>query len=156
MLLTSILKSYPTMRGILFDLPHVVAGAAAVIDAAGVNDRCTTQSGDFFKDVPDGDAYIMKHIIHDWDDERAAQILRNIRRHLAGKKNGRVILVETVLQQGNQPDLGKLIDLEMLMMPGGRERSAAEFGALFKAAGLQLTRVVATKGPLSLVEATAT
>ena len=67
-----------------------------------------------------------------------------------------MILLETVLQQGNQPDLGKLIDLEMLMMPGGRERSAAEFGALFKAAGLQLTRVVATKGPLSLVEATAT
>jgi len=153
MVLTSILKSYPTMRGILFDQPHVVAGAAPVIDAAGVTDRCTTQSGDFFKDVPDGDAYIMKHIIHDWDDERAAQILRNIRRHLAGKANGRVILLEAVLGQGNQPDLGKLIDLEMLMMPGGRERSEAEFGALFKAAGLQLTRVVPTKGPLSVVEA---
>ena len=97
----------------------------------------------------------MKHIIHDWDDERAARILRNIRRHLAGKANGRVILLEAVLGQGNQPDLGKLIDLEMLMMPGGRERSEAEFGALFQAAGFQLTRVVPTKSPLSVVEATA-
>ena len=93
-------------------------------------------------------------VIHDWDDERAARILRNIRRHLAGKANGRVILLEAVLGEGNQPDLGKLIDLEMLMMPGGRERSEAEFAALFKAAGLQLTRVVGTKSPLAVIEGT--
>jgi hypothetical protein len=154
MLLTSILKSYPAMRGILFDLPHVVAGAAPMIDGAGVTDRCATQSGDFFQDVPDGDAYILKHIIHDWNDERAGRILRNIRRHLDGKANGRVILLEAVLGHGNQPDLGKLMDLEMLMMPGGRERTEAEFAALFNAAGFQLTRVVPTKSPLSVVEGT--
>ena len=153
MLLTSILQKYPEMRGILFDLPHVIEGATAVIDAAGVKDRCATRSGDFFKDVPDGDAYIMKHIIHDWDDARAAQILGNIRRHLAGKPQGRLLLLEAVLQPGNQPDLGKLVDLEMLMMPGGKERSEAEFTALFKSAGFALTRVVPTKSPLSIIEA---
>jgi hypothetical protein len=153
MLLTSILQKYPGMRGILFDLPHVIEGARPVIEAAGVKDRCTTQSGDFFKEVPDGDAYIMKHIIHDWDDERAAQILRTIRPHLSGEPAGRVILLEAVLQPGNQPDLGKMIDLEMLMMPGGKERSEAEFATLFKSAGYALTRVVPTKSPLSIIEA---
>jgi hypothetical protein len=153
MLLTSILQKYREMRGILFDLPHVIAGATAVIEAAGVKDRCATMSGDFFKDVPDGDAYLMKHILHDWNDERAAQILRNIRRHLAGKSPGRVILLEAVLQPGNQADLGKMIDLEMLMMPGGKERSEAEFAALFKSTGFALTRVVPTKSPLSIIEA---
>src|SRR5262249_304414 len=83
MVLTSILKKYPSMGGILFDVQDVIAGAAPVIEAAGVKDRVTTQSGDFFKAVPSGgDAYIMKHIIHDWDDERAAMILRTIRREL--------------------------------------------------------------------------
>jgi len=153
MLLTSILQKHGEMRGILFDLPHVIEGASPVIEAAGVKDRCATRSGDFFKDVPDGDAYIMKHIIHDWDDERAAQILRTIRPHLAGKPAGRVILLEAVLQPGNQPDLGKMMDLEMLMLPGGKERSEAEFAALFKSAGFALTRVVPTKSPLSVIEA---
>jgi hypothetical protein len=153
MLLTSILQKHREMRGILFDLPHVIEGARPVIEAAGVTDRCATRSGDFFKDVPAGDAYVMKHIIHDWDDERAAQILRTIRPHLAGKPAGRVILIESVLQPGNQPDPGKMLDLEMLMMPGGKERSEAQFAALFKAAGFALTRVVPTKSPVSIIEA---
>ncbi len=154
MVLTSILRQYPGMRGVLFDLPHVIAGSEPVIEAAGVKDRCTTSSGDFFKEVPSGgDAYIMKHIIHDWDDARATAILRNIRRELDGKPQGKVILLETVLQPGSQPDLGKLIDLEMLMMPGGRERTEAEFAALFAGAGFELARVVPTRSPLSVVEA---
>ncbi len=154
MVLTSILRQYPGMRGVLFDLPHVVAGSGPVIEAAGVKDRCTTSSGDFFKEVPPGgDAYIMKHIIHDWDDARAAVILRNIRRALDGKAHGRVILLESVLQPGSEPDLGKLIDLEMLMLPGGRERTEAEFAALFASAGFELARVVPTRSPLSVVEA---
>ena len=151
--LTSILARYPKMRGILFDVPHVIAGAAAVIEAAGVKDRCTAVSGDFFKDVPEGSAYVMKHIIHDWDDERARTILRNIRAKLQGKPNGKLLLLEAVLQSGNAPDLGKLIDLEMLMMPGGRERSESEFRALFASAGFELTRVVPTRSPLSVIEA---
>jgi hypothetical protein len=151
--LTSILQRYPGMRGVLFDMPHVIAGAAPLIEAAGVKDRCAAVSGDFFKEVPDGSAYIMKHIIHDWDDERARTILRNIRAKLQGKPNGKVILLEAVLQSGNAPDLGKLIDLEMLMMPGGKERSELEFRALFASAGFELTRIVPTRSPLSVIEA---
>ena len=151
--LTSILQHYPHMRGILFDVPHVIAGAAPLIDAAGVADRCATVGGDFFQEVPEGTAYIMKHIIHDWDDARARTILQNIRAKLQGKKNGRVLLLEAVLQAGNAPDLGKLIDLEMLMMPGGRERSELEFRALFTSAGFELTRVVPTRSSLSIIEA---
>jgi hypothetical protein len=91
--------------------------------------------------------------IHDWDDARATVILRNIRRALEGKPQGKVILLEAVLQPGSQPDLGKLIDLEMLMMPGGRERNEAEFAALFAGAGFALARVVPTRSPLAVVEA---
>jgi len=151
--LTSILQRYPRMRGILFDLPHVVAGAAPIIDAAGVNGRCTTASGDFFKEVPEGSAYLMKHIIHDWNDVRARLILESIRAKLQGKPNGKLLLLEAVLQPGNAPDRGKLIDLEMLMMPGGRERSESEFRALFASAGFELTRVIPTRSPLSIIEA---
>jgi hypothetical protein len=152
--LTAILRQYPSMRGILFDLEHVVAGAKPRIEAMGLNDRCQTEHGDFFKAVPaGGDAYIMKHIIHDWADDRALAILRNIRAAM-GDKRGRVILLESVLPPGNAPDPGKLIDLEMLMMPGGRERTADEFADLFGRAGFDMTRVVATGAPLSVVEAT--
>jgi hypothetical protein len=151
--LTTILNAYPRLRGVLFDLDHVVAGAAPRIQAMGLADRCRSESGDFFKAVPaGGDAYIMKHIIHDWDDERAVAILRNIRTAIGGKR-GRVILLESVLQPGNAPDFGKIIDLEMMVMPGGRERTADEFREVFASAGFALTRIVATQSPLSVVEA---
>ena len=134
----------------------MVAGAVPRIDAAGVSDRCRIASGDFFESVPrGGDAYIMKHIIHGWDDERALVILRNIRTALEGKPQGRLILLESVIQPGNQPDLGKLIDLEMLMMPGGRERTADEFRALLARAGFDLTTIVPNGSPLSVIEARA-
>ena len=149
--LTSILQKYPSMRGVLFDLEHVLAGARAAIDSLGLSDRCRTVSGDFFKAVPaGGDAYIMKHIIHDWDDERAATILKNIRS--AMNPGGRVILLESVVAPGNQPDFAKLIDLEMLLMPGGRERTEQEFRDLFARAGFELTRIIPTQSPLSVIE----
>jgi len=97
----------------------------------------------------------MKHIIHDWDDDRSLTILRNIHRVLAGVPNGRVILLESVVQPGNGPDFGKLIDMEMLLIPGGRERTADEFRALFSRAGFELTRIVPTASPLSVIEAVA-
>ena len=150
--LMSILEAYPQMKGVLGDLPHVLAGAEPRIRARGLSDRCRTEAIDFFKAVPaGGDAYIMKHIIHDWDDERALVILRNIRK--AMNPGGRVILIESVLQPGNQPDFGKIIDLEMLLMPGGRERTEEEFRSLFERAGFRLTRILATRAPLSVVEA---
>jgi hypothetical protein len=154
--LTSVLRQYPTMRGVLFDLDHVIAGAAPLIDAAGVRDRVETVSGDFFKAVPAGDAYIMKNIIHDWDDDKAIAILKNIRRALGDRQDGRVILLEAVIPPGNQPDFGKLIDLEMLLMPGGRERTSDEFASLFDRAGFELARIVPTESPLSVVEARVT
>ena len=152
MLLASILRQYPSMRGILFDAGHVIAGATAA-ESLGVAKRCEKVAGDFFKEVPPGgDAYIMKHIIHDWNDERSGVILRNIRTALAGKPRGKVILVEAVIKPGNEPDLSKLIDLEMMLLPGGRERTEAEIKALFERNGFKLTRVVPTQAPLWVVE----
>ena len=150
--LTSILQAHPSMHGVLGDLPHVLPGAEPRIRALGLSGRCRTEVIDFFKAVPSGgDAYIMKHIIHDWDDERAIEILNNIRR--AMNPGGRVILLESVLLPANQPDLGKVIDIEMLLMPGGRERTEDEFRSLFERAGFRLTRIIPTKSPLSIVEA---
>ena len=150
--LTSILQKYPAMHGVLFDLEHVLAGARPRIKELGLADRCQTIAGDFFKAVPEGgDAYIMKHIIHDWDDERALAILTNIRK--AMKPGGRVILLETIVQPGNRPDFGKILDLEMLLLPGGRERTEPEFRALFARAGFPEMRVIPIQSPLSVIEA---
>jgi len=152
--LTSILQKYPKMRGILMDIDHVIAGAHAKIAGLNLKDRCQAVVGDFFKAVPAGaDAYIMKHIIHDWDDERASLILKNIRKALEGKPHGKVILLEAVIQPGNALDLAKLMDLEMLLMPGGRERSAEEFRGLFARSGFEMTRIVPTTAPVSVIEA---
>jgi hypothetical protein len=152
--LASILRAHPGMRGILFDVDHVIAGAAPVLEAAGVRDRVQTAAGDFFAAVPPGgDAYIMKHIIHDWDDARSTAILGNIRTALRqGAPDGRLVLLESVLLPANQPDFAKMIDLEMMMMPGGRERTADEFERLFARAGFTLTRIVPTAAGLSVIE----
>jgi hypothetical protein len=150
--LTAVLQQYPSIRGVLFDLDHVIAGAVPRIQQLGLADRCRTVSGDFFASVPEGaDAYIMKHIIHDWDDDHAVTILKNIRK--AMNPGGRVILLESVIRPGNEPDFGKVIDLEMLLLPGGRERTEAEFRALFARAGFEVTRIVPNGSPLSVIEA---
>jgi hypothetical protein len=150
--LTAILQKHPSMKGILMDLEHVIGGARPKIEAQGLADRVTTTTGDFFKAVPSGgDAYVMKHIIHDWDDEKAALILSNIRNVLP--KDGRVILIEAVVRGGQEGAMSKVMDLEMLVMPGGRERTEEEFRALFDRAGFNLTRIVPTNSPLSVIEA---
>ena len=127
--LMSILNACPGTKGVLADLGHVVAGAKHRIENAGLSDRCEAVECDFFKSVPaGGDAYVMKHIIHDWDDQRALQILRNI--HAAmGEKHGTVVLLESVIPDGPEPDLGKFIDIEMLALPGlnGRRMNFAVF-----------------------------
>lgn len=153
MLLTSILQRYPSLHGILFDLEHVIAGAAPKIAASGVGSRCQAVAGDFFTGVPvGGDAYVMKHIIHDWNDERATRILENVHRALAGVKNGRVLLLEGVVQPPNAADFSKILDLEMLLFPGGRERTSEEFATLLEGAGFTLTRIVATGSPICVIE----
>lgn len=152
MLLTSILEKYPSVKGILFDLEHVVPGAQKRISELNLADRCNIAYGDFFKEVPTGDAYILKHIIHDWDDERALVILKNC--HAAMAKSGarKLLLVEMILPPGNDPHPSKFLDVEMLMLPGGRERTESEYRALLQKAGFTLTRVVTTQGPMTIIE----
>jgi len=151
--LMQILKACPNVRGILADLGHVVDGAKPRIKSAGLSDRLQAVACDFFQSVPEGgDAYIMKHIIHDWDDERASLILKNIGKAMGAKK-GKVILLESVIAAAGAPDFGKFLDIEMLLLPGGRERTADEFRSLFERSGFQMTKVVPTKSPLSVVEA---
>jgi SAM-dependent methyltransferase len=153
LLITTILKANRKMGGILFDLPHVTAGAPALLQRRGVAaDRCQIVSGDFFASVPEGgDAYIMKHIIHDWDDERAIQILKNCYR--AMRPGGKVLIVDAVIPPGNAAHFGKLLDLEMLVLtPRGRERTRVEFQDLLKRSGFRLRRVVPTETHLSVVE----
>ena len=153
-ILSSILRQYPNLRGILFDLEHVVAGAHEHVRSLGVAERCHIVHGNFFEAVPGGaDGYLMKHIIHDWDDDQAVVILANIRKALDYRPYGRVVLIEAIVPAGPQADLGKLIDLEMMLMPGGRERTEEEFDALFARAGFEMTRVVPTESPLSVIEA---
>jgi hypothetical protein len=152
--LTSILQKYPSMRGLLLDLDHVIAGAGPLIAQQGVTDRCETGLVDFFAAVPAcGDAYIMKHIIHDWDDAKALVILRHIRAALEGQAGGRLILLEGIVAPANQPDFAKVLDIEMLLMPGGRERTEAEFRELLRKGGFEFTRVVPTASPLCVIEA---
>ncbi len=152
-MLCAILRTYPRMRGILTDLSHVLEGAAESIRRHGVESRVTVTACDFFKSAPPGgDAYIMKHIIHDWDDDKAGLILRNIHAAL-GAQQGKVILLEMLLTPGNDPHPAKFLDIEMLALPRGRERTAEEFAALFARAGFRLTRIVPTRSPISVIEA---
>jgi SAM-dependent methyltransferase len=151
-LLAAILKATPAARGVVCDQPEVVAGARATMEAAGVAERCDYAGLDFFQSVPEGaDAHVLKWIIHDWDDERALAILRNCRRALAD--GGRLLLVEAVVPEGNDPSFSKWMDLQMLIMTGGRERAAAEYRALLARAGFEMTAVVPTESPVSIVEA---
>lgn len=150
----SILERYPQMQGVLFDLKEVVPGAQKRIENRGLRGRCRTAFGDFFEAVPEGgDLYFMKSILHDWTDEQAITILRHCRRALDGKPNGKVALLEFVVPSGNQPHPAKIIDLEMLMLPGGRERMESEWRNLLQAAGFRLSRIVPTQSPFSIIEA---
>ncbi len=152
LMLATVLKANPDMRGVLFELPHAIHGAAALLKREGVADRCELVDGDFFRSVPEGgDAYMLKLVVHDWDDDRALQILRNCHRVMRPKT--RVILVDYVLRPGDQPDFGKFVDLEMLVLnAGGRERAEPEFRDLLTKAGFELTQIVPTATPKSVIE----
>lgn len=152
MLLTTILKAYPQLHGILFDQPQVVEGARGIIASEGLTLRCEVVGGDFFQTAPPGgNAYILKSVIHDWDDEHSVVILKNCRRAMT--KEGRLLLVETVVPSTGEPHYAKYNDLEMLVLLGSQERTLEEYAALFKQAQFELIGVVPTKGPLSIVEA---
>ncbi len=150
--LSGILQTYPQMRGILFDMPSLAPRAQAYLNEQGLTSRAVFIGGDFFESVPEGaDAYLLKHILHDWDDPRCITILKNCRR--AMRADGRVLVIDAVIEPGNAPALGKLLDMEMLVVTeGGLERTEAQFRAIFEAAGLRLARVVPTMSPFSILE----
>jgi O-methyltransferase domain/Dimerisation domain len=150
--LAAILRANPAATGIVFDAPQVIAGAGTHLKVEGVADRCAAIGGDFFQSVPPGgNLYTLKAIIHDWDDERSLAILKNCHRAMAPGTT--LSLVDAVIPAGNTPAMGKFIDLIMLVMTGGRERTEEEFRNLLAAAGFTLTRIIPTRSPFSVIEA---
>jgi SAM-dependent methyltransferase len=150
--LVAVLKRYPGMSGVLFDLPHVVEAAQGTIRSAGLESRLRTVGGSFFESVPSGgDVYLLRHIIHDWYDEQSTQILRNCRKAL--RDDARLLVVESVILPGNEPAVGKMLDLAMMVLPGGMERTEKQYRELFARAGFRLDKIVPTAAEVSVIEA---
>ncbi len=150
-LISAILKKFPGLKGITYDLPDVSSRAEEAIASAGLADRCQAAGGDFFESVPAGaDIYILRHVIHDWDDERSIAILRNCREAMG--QDARILVAETIMPEGNEPAPVKVLDMPMLAVLGGMERTEEEYRELFDAAGLEFTRVVSAEGAISLME----
>lgn len=150
--LMAILQQHPKLRGILFDLPNVSGRTNKLVAAAGLTERCAVVGGSFFETAPGGaNAYLLRHIIHDWDDEKSLAILRNIR--CASPPGAKLLVVESVIEPGNAPSFAKLLDLTMLVIPGGQERTASEYDRLLAAGGFKLERIVPTTAEVSILEA---
>jgi SAM-dependent methyltransferase len=148
----AILARYPKLSGIVFDLPYIEGLATESIRAAGAADRCRFEAGDFFERVPSGaDLHVLKFILHDWNDEESIRLLKSCRAAIA--PDGRVLIIETLVPEEIRPDFVHLMDLNMLVMTGGLERTAREYGTLLERSGFRVTRVLPTPGPFSLVEA---
>jgi precorrin-6B methylase 2 len=152
--LMAVLRKYPQAKGMLFDLPHVVSRSEKNFREAGLAERCELVGGDFFASIPAGaDLYMFRHIIHDWNDEQCITILTNCRKAL--QPGGKILILESVIEPGNEPSFAKWLDLTMLVIPGGKERTAEEFRELLAKAGLRLNRIVPTSGGISVIEAVA-
>jgi hypothetical protein len=146
------LQRYPEMRGILFDLAHVLERTAANMKAAGVDARCTLQAGSFFETAPEGaDAYAMRHILHDWSDEHCVTILSDIRRVIP--PDGRLLILESVVPDGNEPSPAKFSDMVMMVFPDGRERTEHQFRQLLGKAGFAIHSMTPTASPVSVIDA---
>jgi hypothetical protein len=151
-LLARVLESAPGATGVVFDLPHVVAEAAPTLKSYGLGDRMTSEGGDFFEAVPaGGDAYLLSMVLHDWNDVDATRLLSNIRD--AAAPGARVLAFELVMPPGDQPHMSKMIDLTMLGMLNGRERTETEMRSLFEGAGLTYDGTTPTPTPISIIEA---
>jgi hypothetical protein len=151
-LLTTILGHHAEPRGILYDLPHVVRDAPRLIETRGMSGRVTIEKGSFFDRVPHGgDAYLLSHIIHDWSEDQCIAILRHCRQ--AMRSDSRLLLIEMVLPDDNAPHPGQILDLMMLVGTGGQERTESDYRTLLGKAGCQLTGVIPTGSPVSIVEA---
>jgi hypothetical protein len=151
-LLAAVLKKYPAMSGTLFEAPQLIDGARTFIESTGVADRVEFVTGDFGKEIPvRADVYMLKHIIHDWYDDIDQTILKNIGKYMP--EDGRVLIIDAVIPPGNEPHLKKVLDIEMLIAPGGVERTAEEFETLLKNSGFRLNRIIPTDSPNSIIEA---
>lgn len=151
-LLGAVLAANDRVTGVLFDLPEVLQGAPAMLKKFGVDERVEIVRGDFTQDIPVvADIYMLKHIIHDWYDEKNQVILGNIRNNMPD--TARILIIETIIPEGNAPHFSKLIDLEMLVAPGGMERTAKEFESLLEKSGLKLQQIIPTNGMMSIIEA---
>jgi SAM-dependent methyltransferase len=152
-LLAALLRAHPRMTGTLFDLPSVLAGAASVLGEPGIAERARTVAGDFFDEAPAGaDLYVMKSVLHNWDDVDALRLLSTCGTAMAPE--ARLLVIERVVPDGNAPAEAKLFDINMLVVAGGRERTEPEYRRLFADAGLTLTRIGGTRSPLSVIVAT--
>jgi hypothetical protein len=149
-LVQAFMRANPGLRGIVLDRPNVVPGAVLAAEKAGLADRFTGHPGDFFQEVPAADLYLLKLILHDWDDESCRTLLRNCR--AAARPGARMVVVETVIGELGTPDPGPLADMDMLAVPGGEERDIAEYDMLFAASGWQRVAVHATRSPLAAIE----
>ena len=150
-MITTILKANPDMKGILYDLPHVADEAKNRVASLGLQDRCDVVSGSFFDEVPVGNAYVISHIIHDWDEASCLKILGHCKR---ANPEAKVQLIEAVVPEGDEMHLAKLLDVVMLVhTEGGQERTAKEYAELFEKAGYRLNQVIPTESPVSVIEA---
>lgn len=149
--ISAVLKKNPAMNGILYDLPNVIDRAKKNLADAGLASRCETIAGSFFESAPaGGDAYQMRHIIHDWTDEQCHTILTHIRKVIP--KSGKLLVIEMVIKPRNEPQPAKWLDLNMLVLPGGKERTEAEYRVMYAKAGFELTRIVPTPTEVSVIE----
>ena len=150
--IVSILRANPTMKGILFDLPQVASDARTYLKASGVADRCVLVTGDAFQSIPrGGDAYVMSRVLHDWPDEKAALLVANCRKAISDE--GILLIRDSVLPEGDAPSPAKQMDITMLIMTGGHERSEEEWRTLLAASGFSLGKVHRTSSPFDLIEA---
>jgi O-methyltransferase len=151
-LLAAILKKHRSVAGILFDLPRVLEGARNLLEKEAVLGRCTLAAGDFFSSITPGvDAYILKSVIHDWNDEEAVRILRNCR--LAVPDTGRILVIERLIEEEAAPSPARLMDIVMLVNVSGKERTRDEYGSLFAESGFRLQRTIPTSSEMNIIEA---
>jgi hypothetical protein len=151
-ILVGVLQKYSSLRGILFDRPEVVARSTAVIDGAGLADRCKLVGGDFFESIPvQSDAYFLRHILHDWSDDECVAILKNLAK--AAPPNARLFIAECMIGKPNENSLATSLDILMLVALTGRERTAEEYGELLDSAGFRLESVTPTASVVSVLEA---
>jgi len=149
-IIAALLESNPALRGTILELADVVPRARTALAERGLSSRCQVVEGDFFKAVPPADIHILKQIIHDWDDEQSVRILSNCAHSL--RRNGRVILIEYVLPEDGRFSYAPLMDLNMLVLLPGCERTAEQYSELFNAAGLRLNRLIETASPMHVIE----